>query len=235
MLSNPQVNILLVDDRPENLLALAATLECLGQNLVQATSGEAALKHLLTQDFAVVLLDVQMPELDGFETAQLIRSRFRNQHTPIIFLTAFSTSPSFVFKGYSVGAVDYLIKPIVPEVLLSKVAVFIELFQLSAELKAQAEQIAYANIMLRQEIGRRQQVEVMLQRKQKEFSAIFQAISDAIIFGERKGLITLTNPAFTQIFGYSFEEIEKKQFNFYQPNNVNKHLGKSEENFLSNV
>ncbi|HEY9805728.1 MAG TPA: response regulator, partial [Candidatus Obscuribacterales bacterium] len=125
MSSEPKVNVLLVDDYPENLLALEAILENLGQNLVRASSGEEALRCLLDQDFAVILLDVQMPGIDGFETATLIRERSRSQHTPIIFMTAFSSSDSLVFKGYSLGAVDYLLKPVKPEILTSKVAVFV--------------------------------------------------------------------------------------------------------------
>jgi len=145
-----KVNILLVDDQPKNLLALEAILDSLGQNLVKAYSGEQALKCVLNQDFAVILLDVQMPGMDGLETAKLIRERERSQHTPIIFLTAFSTSVSQMFKGYSLGAVDYLIKPIEPEILTSKVAVFVELFKKTAEVKQQAAQLATVNAELRE-------------------------------------------------------------------------------------
>src|SRR5690348_1843153 len=122
-------NILLVDDRSENRLALAAILEPLRQNLVHAASGEEALKCLLRQDFAVILLDVQMPGMDGFETAELIRGRDRSRHTPIIFLTAINTSDMHVARGYDLGAVDYLLKPIVADVLTSKVSVFVDLYR----------------------------------------------------------------------------------------------------------
>ena len=124
----PKANILLVDDHPENLIALEAILDRLDQNLVKATSGQEALRCLLHQDFAAILLDVQMPGMDGFETATLIRQRERSRNTPIIFLTAFSTSDPFVFKGYEIGAVDYLLKPLDAGVLTSKVSVFVELF-----------------------------------------------------------------------------------------------------------
>jgi len=120
MQPEPKVNILLVDDKVENLLALEAILERLGANLVRATSGEEALRCLLHQDFAVILLDVQMPGMDGFETATLIRNRGRSRQTPIIFLTAFSTSDQMLFKGYALGAVDYLLKPIDANILTSK-------------------------------------------------------------------------------------------------------------------
>src|SRR3712207_2544684 len=132
----PKVNILLVDDQPENLLALEGILISLGQNLVLAQSGQEALKCLLRQEFAVILLDVRMPDMNGFETAALIRTRMRSQHTPIIFMTAFDKGDTF--KGYSLGAIDYLLKPIEPEVLLSKVSAFVELFQKTAKIERQA-------------------------------------------------------------------------------------------------
>jgi signal transduction histidine kinase len=129
------VNILLVDDQPCNLLALEAILQDLGQNLVKADSGPEALRRLLNEDFAVVLLDVQMRRLDGFETARLIRDRDRSRSTPIIFLTA-QDSPAFpVADAYRLGAVDYLVKPLVPEILRAKVAGFVELFQKTERLR----------------------------------------------------------------------------------------------------
>lgn len=150
MQMEPKVNILLVDDKLENLLALEAILEKLGDNLVRATSGEEALRCLLHQDFAVILLDVQMPGMDGFETATLIRNRGRSRHTPIIFLTAFSTSDQMLFKGYSLGAVDYLLKPLDPNILTSKVIVFVELFKKTEAVKQQAAQLVAVNAELKQ-------------------------------------------------------------------------------------
>jgi signal transduction histidine kinase/DNA-binding response OmpR family regulator len=135
MNAEPRVNVLLVDDRPENLVALESVLADLGQNLVMAHSGREALKHLLDDDFAVILLDVQMPEMDGFETASLIRSRPRSQHTPIVFLTAINKSDNHVSRGYSVGGVDYVFKPFQPEVLRAKVAAFVDLSKKSRELE----------------------------------------------------------------------------------------------------
>ena len=112
-----KVSILLVDDQPSNILALESILADMGQTLVSAESGRKALKHLLDREFAVILLDVQMPELDGFETAQLIRQRDKSRDTPIIFLTALSRSDTNVFRGYELGAVDYIFKPFHPEIL----------------------------------------------------------------------------------------------------------------------
>src|SRR5262245_44541870 len=117
MSADEPVNILLVDDEPANLVALEAVLAPLGQNLVKASSGEEALRRLLREDFALILLDVRMPGMDGLETAALVRQRDRTRHVPIIFLTAYDKTDVQVFNGYSVGAVDFLTKPIVPEVL----------------------------------------------------------------------------------------------------------------------
>ena len=113
-MNDDRVNLLLVDDVDENLIALQAILEPLDQNLVLARSGEAALRELLLHDFACILLDVQMPGLDGFETASLIKQRERTRHVPIIFLTAISKDERHVFRGYTAGAVDYIFKPFAP-------------------------------------------------------------------------------------------------------------------------
>jgi PAS domain S-box-containing protein len=134
-----KANILLVDDREENLIALEAILEPLGQNLIRARSGEEALRRLLVRDVAAILLDVQMPELDGFETAALIKQRAKTRGVPIIFVTAISKDEQHVFRGYSSGAVDYIFKPFEPEILRSKVAAFVEIYQRGRELQQQAE------------------------------------------------------------------------------------------------
>ena len=129
-----KADILMVDDEPKNLLALEALLTPLGQNLLRAQSGEEALRFLLKHNVAVILLDVRMPGMDGFETARMIRTRERSRHTPIIFLTGQSAEMKSAFRGYELGAVDYLIKPVVPEVLRSKTSVFIELHRKNAAL-----------------------------------------------------------------------------------------------------
>ncbi|MFP5261731.1 MAG: response regulator [Blastocatellia bacterium] len=140
-----KVNILVVDDHPENLLALEASLSFLDQNVVKANSGREALKLLLNQDFAVILLDVHMPDMDGFETAALIRERERSQNIPIIFLTAMHKGEGQVFRGYSLGAVDYIFKPFEPDILNAKVSVFIELYKKTQEIKRQAELLQSKN------------------------------------------------------------------------------------------
>ncbi|WP_326798865.1 response regulator [Streptomyces sp. NBC_01808] len=133
-----KAKILLVDDRPENLLALEAILSALDQHLVRASSGEEALKALLTEDFAVILLDVQMPGMDGFETAAHIKRRERTRDIPIIFLTAINHGPHHTFRGYAAGAVDYISKPFDPWVLRAKVSVFVELYMKNLQLREQA-------------------------------------------------------------------------------------------------
>src|SRR4051794_10823822 len=141
MQSGQKVKILMVDDQPNNLLALEAVLEDPEYSLVKAHSGEEALRRLLREDFALILLDVMMPGLDGFETAELIRRRERSRYTPIVFVTAIGKSEAHVARGYSAGAVDYLFKPLIPEILKSKVAAFVELFKKTEEVKRQAEQL----------------------------------------------------------------------------------------------
>ncbi|MBD0740616.1 two-component system response regulator [Streptomyces sp. NPDC088197] len=133
-----KAKILLVDDRPENLLALEAILSALDQTLVRASSGEEALKALLTDDFAVILLDVQMPGMDGFETAAHIKRRERTRDIPIIFLTAINHGPHHTFRGYAAGAVDYISKPFDPWVLRAKVSVFVDLYTKNCQLREQA-------------------------------------------------------------------------------------------------
>ncbi len=156
-----KASILLVDDRPENLLALEAALEPLDQNLVKATSGEEALRLLLREEFAVILLDVQMPGMDGFDTAIQIKERDKTKDIPIIFLTAISREPHHALRGYSTGAVDYMAKPFDPWVLRAKVAVFVDLYEKSSLLKKQKE-------LLAQRLEERYAAEQALEEKAKE-------------------------------------------------------------------
>ncbi|HUR18846.1 MAG TPA: ATP-binding protein [Acidimicrobiales bacterium] len=140
--NRPEPALLLVDDRPENLLALEAVLEPLGQRMVRANSGEEALRRLLADDIAVIVLDVQMPGIDGFETAEQIKQRDRTRDIPIIFLTAISQGLDNRLRGYGTGAVDYIFKPVEPEVLRAKVAVFLELYLNTRTLQEQRRQLA---------------------------------------------------------------------------------------------
>jgi CheY-like chemotaxis protein len=139
MAERQSARILMVDDRPENLLALEAILQGLGHELIKASSGEEALKCLLTTEVAVILLDVQMPGMDGFETAAHVKRREKTRDIPILFLTAIDGEAHQAFRGYAAGAVDYLAKPFDPWLLKAKVSVFVELYDKRSELAARAE------------------------------------------------------------------------------------------------
>jgi two-component system, sensor histidine kinase and response regulator len=172
-----RVNILLVDDQPANLVALEAMLQGLGQNLIKAESGREALKWLLTHEFAVILLDVKMPEMDGFETATLIRQRDKSRHTPILFLTAADKSESHAVRGYAVGAVDYLVKPVVPEFVRSKVAVFVELAKKSELLRRQTQLLAESEQAARELAETRAELVRDLEHKNRELESFSYAVS----------------------------------------------------------
>src|ERR1700729_2733037 len=180
-----QAKILLVDDTPENLISLEAALEGLGQDLVLASSGMQALRHLLEDDFAAVLLDVKMPEMDGFQTAELIRARKRSRHTPILFLTGYKSDEQ-LFRGYDLGAVDFLFKPIVPEILRSKVNVFVELSRNTALLQRQAE---------------------VLSKAEQKFRSLLEAAPDAMIISDEDGRISLMNSQAEILFSFPREEL----------------------------
>lgn len=180
-----RMKILLVDDTPENLVSLEAALNGLGEELVLATSGREALHHVLNDEFAAILLDVRMPEMDGFETAELIRSRPRSRQIPILFLTGYRNE-EHLFRGYDLGAVDFLFKPIVPEVLRSKVAVFVELSRTNAKLKQQADEL-------------RKQAEV-LQKAEQKFRSLFEAAPDAMVMCRDDGEIVMVNSQTEALF-----------------------------------
>jgi len=173
-----RIKILLVDDTPQNLVSLEAALSGLGEELVLANSGKEALRYLLDDDFAAILLDVRMPEMDGFETAQLIRSRPRSRQTPILFLTGYRNE-EHLFRGYDLGAVDFLFKPIIPEVLRSKVAVFVELSRSNAKLQEQADAL-------------REQAAV-LQKAERKFRSLLAAAPDAMVVCREDGEILMIN------------------------------------------
>jgi two-component system, sensor histidine kinase and response regulator len=175
--NDDRVNILLVDDQPANLLALEAMLQGLGQNLIKAESGREALKWLLTHEFAVILLDVKMPEMDGFETATLIHQRDKSRHTPIIFLTAAETSEAQAVRGYAVGAVDYLVKPVVPEFVRSKVSVFVELAKKTELLRRQTRLLQESEQEARELAAARADLVRDLEHKNRELESFSYAVS----------------------------------------------------------
>lgn len=206
------INLLLVDDQPENLVALEAVLGSLGANLVKSTSGEEALRCLLHQDFAVILLDVQMPQMDGFEVATLIRQRKRSQDTPIIFLTAFSSSEQFMFKGYALGAVDYLIKPIASNVLLSKVAIFIELFKKTQALQQKTEILQQQTEALKRQTAQLAATNADLQMSEERFRLLSTCSPVGVFVTDTAGQFVYTNPRFQAICHPSVEQPLKQSW-----------------------
>jgi PAS domain S-box-containing protein len=199
-----KANILLVDDRPANLLVLEATLADLGHNLVKALSGEEALKQLKAQEFAVVLLDVQMPGLDGFDTARQIRARDGGRHTPIIFLTAYDDDRFPVEQAYSLGAVDYLVKPLVPVILQAKVAGFVDLFAKTEQIKRQAEELR--RVEHREFEQRLAEENARLSESESRFRAIIEHSWDAVALITAEGFISYASPSTARILGYSPDE-----------------------------
>jgi len=184
--NDERVNILLVDDQPNNLLALESILGEMDERLVRADSGRAALRALLDQEFAVILLDVQMPDLDGFETASLIRQRKKSRDTPIIFLTAINQSEMHVYRGYELGAVDYIFKPLNADVLRAKVSVFVELFRKREQFKRQAQELA---------------------RLSRQNQLILDAAAEGIFGVDLDGVATFVNPAAARMIGRPAEDV----------------------------
>ena len=172
-----RVRILMVDDRPDNLFATRAVLEDLGEELVATTSAVEAVDHLLREDFALILLDVMMPGMDGFELALQIRSLRRSRHTPIIFLTA-AGSEERMSKGYQLGAVDYLMKPVVPEILRAKVTVFIRMARQAGKVKQYTEMLEERNGELREVMAGERQAEQEILRLNQALKTRIEALSD---------------------------------------------------------
>jgi PAS domain S-box-containing protein len=186
MSQSPEVKVLLVDDQPNNLLALESVLADLDITLIKAHSGIEALRQLLDQEFAVVLLDVQMPEIDGLETARLIRGRDKSRDTPIIFVTAMSRNEANVFKGYELGAVDYIFKPFPAPILRSKVNVFAELFRKREAFKLHAQALA---------------------RLTRQNELVLKSVGEGVLGVDLDGVVTFVNPGAARMIGRSPAEI----------------------------
>ena len=185
--ASEKVNILMVDDHPENLLALEAVLSSPNYHLVTANTGKEALKCLLKQEFAVILLDVQMPGLNGFETAKLIRAREKTKHTPIIFITAISQDSENVQRGYSVGAIDYIFKPFQPETLKQKIEKFVELHQKYEERVSKSE---WKRTVELKEINQKlDQTSLDLRQTEALNKVIGETLMDTIITFDEQGCI----------------------------------------------
>ncbi|HEY2382532.1 MAG TPA: ATP-binding protein [Terriglobia bacterium] len=205
-MNDDRVNILLVDDHVENLVALEALLTDLGQNLVRVESGLDALRLLLHNEFALIILDVDMPIMNGFETAALVREREKSRHTPIIFLTAINKAEQHVFKGYSLGAVDYLTKPFVPEVLRAKVTAFVELHKKSEEVKRQAKLLQQMVAELAGSNDEIRKLNVELQGERDFISTVLDTADSIVLVLDDKQKIIRASRAFERILGYSSDE-----------------------------
>jgi PAS domain S-box-containing protein len=191
-----KIRLLLVDDNAENLISLEAMLHGLSDEMMLARSGKEALRHVLDhEDFAAILLDVKMPDMDGFETAELIRSRRQNRNTPILFLTGFRNDDQ-LFRAYDLGAVDFLFKPVIPEILRSKVAVFVELARNNQLLRQQAETLAKAEL---------------------KFRSLLEAAPDAMLITEADGTIVLVNAHMHDLFGYERGEVRGRSIRMLVP------------------
>src|SRR5438067_1215374 len=206
-MTDEKVNILLVDDHVENLVALEALLSDLGQNLVRAQSGIDALRYLLHLEFALIILDVDMPIINGFETAALIRQRERSRHTPIIFLTAINKTEQNVFKGYALGAVDYLTKPFVPEVLLAKVTAFVELHKKTEEVKRQAKLLQQMVAELAGSNDEIRKLNVELHSQRDFVAAVLDTADSIVVVLDAEQKIVRASRAFERILGYSHHEV----------------------------
>lgn len=238
-LASKNVNILMVDDHPENLLALEAVLSSPNYHLVSATSGKEALKYLIKQEFAVILLDVQMPGLNGFETAKLIRAREKTRHTPIIFITAISQDSENVQRGYSVGAIDYIFKPFHPETLKQKIEKFVEIHQkfeekislteeqhsieleemkkkqlmeLEEMVEERTLQFLSANEKLKQEIKERKKIAEHLIASQERFRKIFHASPNLMAIVSIKDETYMdVNTNWLHFTGYLYDELNNQK------------------------
>jgi PAS domain S-box-containing protein len=203
MSTEPTANILIVDDDPKTLLAMEALLSGPGRTTVTAASGQEALRWLLRRDFSVILMDVRMPDMDGFETADLIRKSERLRYIPIIFLSAIDTLEADVYRGATKGAVDYLFKPVVPDVLKAKVSVFVDLFHINERLKNRA-----------------------IQQSEERFRLLVESMQDYAIFMlDPGGRVTSWNTGAEKIEGFRHEEVIGEQFaRFYTSEDQAQHL-----------
>jgi len=195
-----KTNILVVDDRPDGLLALEAVLSCDQYNLFKASSGQEALRYALYNDFAVILLDVQMPEMDGFETAKLLRETNRSQYTPIIFVTAINKEVRYINQGYESGAVDYILKPFDPFILKSKVNVFVDLFRKNLQIKQQTDLLRQIEAQEKE-----RQISEIKQDGLRSYTHLADAVPHSIVKVKPSGVVEYFNQQWLEYTGFKTE------------------------------
>jgi len=194
----PPINILVVDDRPDGLLALEAVLACDQYQLFKASSGHEALRHAMFNDFAVILLDVQMPEMDGFETARLLRESYHSKDTPIIFVTAINKEVRHINEGYESGAVDYIFKPFDPFILKSKVNIFVDLFQKNLQIKQQAALLRHVEAQEKE-----RQLSELRQESNRRYAHLADAVPHSIVKIQPSGKIEYYNQRWLELTGFT--------------------------------
>ena len=220
-------SVLLVDDDPAKLTALESVLTPLGQNLVRALSGREALRAILADDFAVILLDVRMTDMDGFETAELIRQRERSERTPIIFVTAYTADEAHLERGYRLGAVDFIFAPVVPEILRAKVSVFVDLFLKSEEIGTQAERLR--ELEQRELRSQLERAEVGRLQAEARFASVLGFAADGIVALDSERHVVLFNRGAEAIFGRTAAETIGRPVDVLLPDGVEDLLDRSGE------
>jgi diguanylate cyclase (GGDEF)-like protein/PAS domain S-box-containing protein len=225
MRNDEKINILLVDDRPENLLALEAIIEHEDYNLIKAHSGEEALKSLLKYEFAAILLDVQMPGIDGFGTAKIIKAREKTKNIPILFITANNMDSKHIFTGYSIGAIDYILKPFDPTILKAKVEGFVNLYKLNQQLIHQAKILTDRKQELEQAYQELSKTTSELRVSEALANVISETSLDTMIVIDQDGAILKVNPAIGKMFSYDEVEIIGKNLSIlFTDENSNNYL-----------
>ncbi|SET06413.1 response regulator receiver modulated diguanylate cyclase/phosphodiesterase with PAS/PAC sensor(s) [Oceanobacillus limi] len=202
-----KINILLVDDRPENLLSIEAIIEKDEYNLVKASSGEEALKFLLKYNFALILLDVQMPDMDGFSTAKIIKAREKTKDIPILFITANNMESEHIFMGYSVGAIDYILKPVDPLILKSKVEGFVDIYKLKQQLIQQASMLNDQKNALEKANLELTSTTEKLRISEALANVISETSIDSMIVLDEDGVIQKINPSVQKTLQYTEKDI----------------------------
>ncbi|MCA0756843.1 response regulator [Paenibacillus sp. N4] len=211
------VNILLVDDNPDNLLALEAVLDNKSYQLVKCLSGEEALRSLLKNEYAVIVLDVQMPGMDGFETARLIKSREKTKEIPIIFVSATRNESQHFYTGYSVGAIDYMIKPFNPQILRTKIEGFVSMYVSNKKLQLQTELLHQKTRELEKMNKELLRTAYKLSKTEAQARIVRETSIDTMITFDRNGMILMANPALERMFGYREEEVAGKPMSLLIP------------------